>query len=299
MHRLDERTRLGFALSVPFGLATEYDEDWLGRYYGVESHVEVIDLNPVMSYDLTPELTIAGGVNIQYAEAKLSSVAGPPLPEGLTTVEGDDWSIGLNLGVLWRPTDRTRLGLSYRSGVDHGLDGEIEYTATPALNGDVRAGLDLPPTVAASVTHRFTDTLQASLGLLWTGWSSFDELRVRQVETGADDIVTPENWDDTLRVSAGGEWQFAPRWTLRAGTAYDPTPVPSADFRTVRLPGSDRIWASTGLGYEINSHWSLDVGYTHIWMNDMSIDEGDSPANVTGRYEGEIDILGLQLNARF
>ncbi|WP_410473995.1 OmpP1/FadL family transporter [Guyparkeria sp. TX1] len=334
VHQLNERTRVGVALTVPFGLATEYDEEWLGRYHGIESRIEVIDISPSISFDITPDWTVGGAINIQRAEAKLTSAFAfvPPTPpnqnpptqdpdnslggssgsvsDGHVEIEGDDWAVGYTVGALWQPTDRTRLGVSYHSGIDHKLKGDSEFrlptenvlfnTIAGPTQFDATAGLDLPPSVAASLTHRFSDTVTGSLGLLWTGWSSFEELRV--VQANGQESVTPENWDDTLRVAMGGEWEFAPRWTLRAGAAYDPTPVPSAEFRTARLPDADRIWGSIGLGYAFNKHWSVDVGYTHIWLNDSTIDNSTSPPlsdRLQGEYEGKVDILGLQVNARF
>ena len=336
VHQLNDRTRVGMAVTVPFGLATEYNDGWLGRYHGVESHVEVVELNPALSFDVTPQWTLGGGLTVQYAEATLTSAIdggaactaaeaqgdvppgtcaasslspGTTASDGHVEVEGDDWSIGYNVGVLWRPLKTTRVGVSFRSGLDHNLKGDADYDMPAPLNAfptfadnSVQAGLDLPTTVAASLTHQFSDTFTGSFGLLWTGWSSFEELRVEQSGAGQDDIVTTENWDDTLRVALGGEWQVAPRWTLRAGAAYDPTPVPSAEFRTARLPDADRTWASVGLGYEISKQWSVDVGYTHIWMNDSTIDnttESAIPNNLSGQYRGKVDILGLQLNAHF
>ncbi len=315
VHRLNERTRVGVALTVPFGLATEYDEEWLGRYHGIESRIEVIDISSSISFDLTPQWTIGGALNIQRAEAKLTSAINSTaatggfmtLPDGEVEIEGDDWSVGYTIGALWQPTDRTRVGLSYHSGIDHQLEGDVDYTVPTALaanpafaDSPAEAGLDLPASLSASLTHQFSDTVTGSLGLLWTGWSSFEELKVEQ--SGGRESVTTENWDDTLRVAMGGEWEFAPRWTLRAGAAYDPTPVPSAAFRTTRLPDADRVWGSIGLGYAFNQRWSVDVGYTHIWLNDSSIDnttESSIPDTLQGRYEAEVDILGLQVNARF
>jgi len=319
VYQLDDKTRLGLGLSVPFGLATEYDDDWRGRYHAIESHVEVVDLNPAISYDITPRLSLGAGVHVQYAEARLTSAinsaavaGGAPLPDGKVEIEGDDWSVGYSLGALWQATDRTRLGLSFRSGIDHTLEGDVDYRIPDALaadptaaflfaDGSASAGLDLPASVAASVTHEFSDTLTGSFGLLWTGWSSFDELRVEQ-DGGRDDLLTTENWDDTLRVAVGGEWQVAPRWTLRAGTAYDPTPVPSGEFRTARLPDADRIWGSFGVGYRPAANWSVDLGYTHLWLNDSRIDnetESAIPNTLSGEYSGDVDILGVQVNAHF
>nr|WP_284047516.1 outer membrane protein transport protein [Guyparkeria hydrothermalis] len=314
VHQLDEKTRVGVALTVPFGLATDYDDGWLGRYHAQESHIEVIDISPSFSLDITPEWTVGASFNVQRAEARLSSAinssaaaGGAPLPDGSVEVEGDDWSVGYSLGVLWQATEDTRLGLAYHSGVEHDLTGDADYTMPAPLNASplfadswAEAGLDLPATAAASLTHDFSDTLTGSFGLLWTGWSSFDELRVEQ--SYGRESVTTENWDDTLRVAVGGEWEFAPRWTLRAGAAYDPTPVPNNEFRTARLPDSDRTWASLGLGYEISKQWSVDVGYTHIWFNDNSVDnttESLLPNNLRGQYQGKVDIIGVQLNAHF
>ena len=314
VHQLDERTRIGVALTVPFGLATEYDDGWLGRYHGIESHIEVIDVSPSFSIDVTPEWTVGASFNVQRAEAKLTSAinstaasGGTPLPDGHVEIEGDDWSIGYSLGVLWQATEATKVGLAYHSGIEHELTGDVDYDMPAPLSSSLgfadswaEAGLELPATAAASVTHDFSDSLTGSVGVLWTGWSSFDELRVEQ--SFGRESVTTENWDDTLRVAIGGEWQFAPRWTLRAGAAYDPTPVPSPEFRTTRLPDADRTWASLGLGYEISKQWSVDVGYTHIWFDDSNIDnttESMLPNTLVGQYQGKVDILGVQLNAHF
>jgi len=312
VHQINEKTRVGMALTVPFGLATKYDEGWLGRYHAIESHIEVIDISPSVSFDVTPAWTVGASINIQRAEAKLtsaihSSALAPGQSDGRVEVEGDDWSVGYSLGALWQASEATRIGVTYHSGIKHELSGDADYTMPAALaalpnfaDSPAKADLDLPASVAASLTHEFSDTLTGSFGLLWTGWSSFEELKVEQ--SGGRESLTTENWDDTLRVAMGGEWGFAPRWTLRAGAAYDPTPVPSAAFRTARLPDADRTWGSIGLGYAINRHWSVDVGYTHIWLNDSSINnttESSIPDTLQGQYEAEVDILGLQVNARF
>ncbi|MBN2872724.1 MAG: TonB-dependent receptor [Halothiobacillaceae bacterium] len=314
VHQLDDRARVGLALSVPFGLATEYDEGWLGRYHALESRIEVIDLSPSFSIDLASDWTIGGAFHVQRSEARLSSAinataasGGTPLPDGKVEIEGDDWSIGYSLGLLWQASESTRVGLAYHSGIDHDLTGDADYTMPAPLSSSpafadsyAQAGLALPASAAASVTHRFSETLTGSVGLLWTGWSSFEELRVEQ--SFGRESVTTENWDDTLRVALGGEWTFAPRWTLRAGAAYDPTPVPSPAFRTARLPDADRTWASVGLGYQISRQWSVDVGYTHVWIDDSVIDNTTESAlanTLEGRYQGKVDILGVQLNAHF
>ena len=136
----------------------------------------------------------------------------------------------------------------------------------------------------------------------WTGWSSFDELRIEYDNPAQPDSVTTEGWEDTFRYSVGVNWQYSDKVTLRTGVAYDETAVPSAERRTPRIPGNDRTWLSFGGTYIINPEFTVDIGYSHIFINDTKINntfESSQPAlaaTLTGTYEDvSADILSAQL----
>ena len=95
-------------------------------------------------------------------------------------------------------------------------------------------------------------------------------------------------------------------WTLRYGFAWDQSPVKDA-YRTVRLPDTDRFWASVGAQWRPGDRWSVDAGYAHLFMNSPPINivksQLGAPASfssaVSGKYGDSVDILSLQLTYRF
>ena len=141
--------------------------------------------------------------------------------------------------------------------------------------------------------------------ITWTGWSSFDELRIVYDSGVPTDTVTTEDWDDTLRYSVGFDYQYSDTMILRSGLAYDETPIPSPERRTPRIPGNDRTWLSFGLTYMLDDQSSIDVGYSHLFIDDTGINntlESTAPplnATLTGTYTASVDILSVQWNKKF
>jgi len=235
-------------------------------------------------------------------------------------VAGDDFSFGYNLGLLFQATDRTRFGISYRSKVKHELEGDADFTVHDSL-GDIRtsatstlqegfeadrlkdrpitASTDLPDTLSFSVAHKATNKLELLADATRTGWSSFDELRILDTN-GATVGVTPEEWVDVWRFSAGGKYKYNDHLTLRTGVAYDESPVPEPKLRTPRLPGNDRTWLSFGANYKVNKKLDVDFGYAHLFMDDTPIDNTDENGyTVSGIYDSKVDIISAQLNYKF
>ena len=68
-----DKWSFGLGVNVPFGLQTEYDSDWLGRFQAIKSKLETINVNPVLSWEPTPRLTVGGGVSYQHLKAELGN----------------------------------------------------------------------------------------------------------------------------------------------------------------------------------------------------------------------------------
>lgn len=165
----------------------------------------------------------------------------------------------------------------------------------------LQADVTLPASFSVSLAHQ-VGKITWLADATWTGWSSFDELRIEFDNPNQPDSVTTEDWDDTMRYSFGFDYQYSDKLVLRAGLALDETPVPSAERRTPRLPGNDREWISFGLTYIATQQLTFDFGYSHLFIDDAKIDnefESSVPvlnATLTGEYEAEVDILSAQLN---
>ncbi len=215
---LNERWSFGLTVNAPFGLKTEYDRDWKGRYHAVESEIIDFNVNPVIAYKATDTISVGAGVSVNYIEAKLSnaidfvavcagSVAPADVPgctgigtgpgqganDGFVENEADDISFGYNFGVFFEPTDRTRLSLAYRSQINHKADGEAKFTvpasihSDPFINGflratfandDIKAGVSLPDSASFSVYQKLTSRISLMGDVTWTGWSDIPELRI-------------------------------------------------------------------------------------------------------------------------
>src|SRR3970282_639827 len=71
VHKLDNGLALGAMVSAPFGLKTEYEDGWVGRYYGQTSEVEVINLTLAAAYDVGPD-RFSVGVGLVYSRADVT-----------------------------------------------------------------------------------------------------------------------------------------------------------------------------------------------------------------------------------
>jgi long-chain fatty acid transport protein len=306
-------------VNVPFGLTTEYDDDWLGRFQGIKSELMSVNINPSISYRLTDSVSIGGGINYQRTDVTLTSAVVLGVnTEGRTKLEADDDGWGWNVGALFQAGPATRVGLSYRSAIEYDLEGSVTTTlggaVVGAASGPAKAEVTFPDTFSASVVHAVSDRLELLGDVSFTRWSELNEVRVVNTTNGTLREVFVFDFDDSWRVSVGANYKWDDTWTLKAGIAYDQTPVKNANTRTVRLPDQDRTWLALGAQMKVGGNGRLDLGYAHLFIKDADINHTRSqqqPGNftptpapgtastVTGTYKGSVDIFSLQYTHSF
>ncbi len=290
-------------MTAPFGLASKYPENWFGRFDSIETELLTINVQPSVAYRVTDWLSIGAGLDIQYADAKLTnSVFLGPGAETVADVQGDSIAFGVNIGLLLKPLPGTRVGVHYRSAISHELDGRTEFSRVvpPAglVNSPGKADLNLPDILALGVAHELTPSLTLLGEVSWYGWSKFEEIRVRRPGP-LPDLATPQNYEDTISVALGAEYEATEALTLRAGFQYDETPTRNG-FRSTRTPDGDRYWLSAGISYEITPSWVVDAAYSHIFITEENIDLARGPvARVRGETSGSVDIISAAVRYRF
>lgn len=299
-YRLTPAVHLGVGINSPFGLKTEYDADWIGRYQAIQSEVKTVNLNPSIAYKISDTFSVGAGLNLQWLEATLTHrqplALGNPPPSTLMKIKGDDYGWGYNLGALWQISPATRVGLAYRSEVDYELEGSSS-TSDPAvalLNGPVTAEVTMPDSASLSLFHKLTPKWDLLADATWTGWSDFDDLPVR----GTVNSTTVENWEDILRYSVGATWHTSEKLSLRGGVAYDEAPVSDAD-RTPRIPDGARTWIAVGGQYRLGKGRAIDFGYAHLFVNDPGLQSKANGTVLTGEYDSAVDILSAQYTHSF
>jgi len=333
---VSDRLSFGLGVNVPFGLATDYDDDWVGRYHANRSEIMTINVNPAVAYKVNEAFSVGGGINYQKLDATLTQrvdygsiclLAGNPpgcggatpgANDGEAKVEADDDAWGFNLGALWRLSDAMRLGVAYRSKMKYGLEGSFDVTAPNAVaagagsavgglvDSGARANVTLPETISVSVYHALSPMWSVMADITRTRWSRIPELRIDFDSSQADSVITLD-LEDANRYSVGASYTPGGSWSYRFGVALDKTPTPNEVVRTPRLPDEDRLWLAFGAGYKQSDTLSFDVSYVYIKVDDAAINktagapgsENFLRGSLVGTYEANTQILGAQLNWKF
>ncbi len=326
---IGEKWDIGIGINAPFGLKTQYNEDWVGRFQGIKSELTSLNINPTVSYKISDTFSIGGGINYQQFDAELTSTAILPSNAGFTAfeeggnkLEADDDGWGWNIGAMFQVSPATRIGVAYRSEIKYTLEGSATVTsltanpfaagAAAANSGPSKGDITLPDTLSLSVAFQANDRFQLLADITRTGWSSIDQINVVNSTTGATRDVLVFDFDDAFRYSIGGNYMFSELWTLKAGLALDETPVKNAETRTVRLPDNDRTWISFGLQRKVGQSGrrvgTIDFAYSHIFIKDAPINHTRTPpaplgaagaTTVTGTYKGSVDIFSIQYSVAF
>lgn len=304
-HQLNDKTVLGLGVNVPFGMVTKYDDrNWAGSGHGLTSKVTVVTTTPMVAYKVNDKLSIGAGLPIQYFKAKLSNgVKQYPASMGeqtYTKLEGDTVDVGYQVGALYEFNENTRVGINYRSEINHKLKGEIEGPDVTAalgadlLNQDISARIDTPAMLSVGAFHKINDKWEVMAEYQKVFWNSFDSIDIYGQERGGLFSQTPEHWEDTDFYAVGASYNLDDKWKLRFGLAYDDSAV-RKDYRTPRIPDSRRVWYSTGASYNYSENLTFNASYTFIKAEEAEIDlEG-----VHAEYKNQVHILGLSMNYKF
>ena len=317
---IGDRLNFGVGVNAPFGLKTEYDDNWAGRFQGIKSELMTINVNPALSFKVNDVFSVGVGANYQRLKAELTNaVVLGANTEGRAKLEADDDAWGWNAGVLFQPASSTKIGASYRSKLNYKLDGTTTVTtATGAVvapaSGPTTAAVTLPDSFSLSLAQKLNDQWEFLADATYTKWSEINRINIVDSTNGTlrDSLVL--DFDNTWRYSIGANYKLNDGWTLKGGVAYDQSPVKGATTRSVRLPDNDRTWLSLGASMKILNSGKLDFGYSHLFIKDADINftrSQQAPGQTTptpapgtastvlGTYTGSVDIFSVQYSLSF
>ena len=335
---LDSGVRVGVGVNVPFGLATDYDNGWVGRYHALRSEIQTININPSIAWKATDTISVGFGVSIQYADleltnnidsfaacanidpslascAGLTNAPGVAAQDSSVKLAGDSTELGWNTGILIELDDKSRVGVAYRSAIKHNVKGDATYNLNaglaPVASGastasgfkilqdtSIEATAEMPETFSVSYVRDLDSKWTLLADWTWTGWSTLDTVTIVQAGgiPGREPTLDLE-YANSNRYSIGAHFKANDRLIYRGGIAFDETPIRSAESTSARIPGNDRTWLSFGVGYAPAADWSLDFGYSHLFIDDTEINNTSSTssgATLIGTYESKVDILSAQ-----
>ncbi|KRA57708.1 long-chain fatty acid transporter [Caulobacter sp. Root655] len=280
--RVNDKLAVGLSAAAPYNFTTDYNSRSWTRYDALKSNLKTIDVNGTVAYRVNDMLDLGVGVSAQYTDAELTSALpnlSPLLPDGSSSLKGDgNWDYGWNVGAQFHASPALTIGASYRSKIDHKLDGHVVVSgllgplASANVDTDGKATITTPwmAHIGARWQVNPKTTLNASVSRI--GWSEFKEIVVTYPGGGS---VSHQNYKDTTTVAAGVDYDVNPKLTLRAGVEYDPTPTPDVG-RTARVPDGDRMLYAVGATWAATDAIKLDAALSYISFDDATINRTET-----------------------
>jgi len=300
-HKMDDRISVGLGIFSPYGLSTDWPEGWEGRFVSKFAEITTVVVNPVVSWQITPKISVAAGFDYlksDFCMEKSFDTSAYGDPEVKCKIDAPGKGKGYNLALFAHLTDNIDFGVSYRSAIKVKYAGDVYFTDVASFlttffpDGSTRCNIDLPATAAAG--------LSASMGkwtfefdLLWTGWSNLDELRAifEQGLPTPGYYLVERHWKDTYRYCFGVNYMIKKDINIRAGYIFDESPVPDNTLDPM-VPDADSNSFSLGLGYT-KGGLSCDMGYMAIFFEDRSTNS--QVVGFNGRYESFMQMAAINL----
>lgn len=292
--KLNDRVSVGFGSFSYFGLAENYNDDWMGRYYVQKGVLLGMSLMPGASVKINDWLSIGGCLNAMYGylDTKVAiNTLGPS--DGQLSLSDYEWGFGGVGGIIITPREGTRIGVTYVSPVKLNFSDTPSFSNLGPLAGlpifNSPSALNLGITVPQSVMFGIYQDLNEQWALMadvgWQNWSQFGKVDVSYDANQPNSLTKNLNYDDTWHGALGAKYKYSEEWAFTGGVAYDSSAVNDAN-RTVTLPMGQAYRFGVGADWQVRDSLSVNLAYEFMWAGDMSVNQTSAyRGNVVGSYE--------------
>lgn len=326
-HQINDSTWVGLSITVPYGLATDYDHNWKHSELGTDAKITVINFNPNVAWKATDTLSFGAGIAMQYANATFGLNYQSQLGNIHTEYTANDITWGFNLGMMWAPLDNLRFGVSYRSETKHATDGTLKVDGSAADATHMSGKYDASVTVSGPAWAMFNaawdvnEYLSLYATFRWADWSSFKSLHTDSTDLtrALSGNIAPDsnyyymlpsvfkalgnvenNWEDTYLYSLGYDLRVNSFWTLRGGIAYETSAIGDSKKRTALIPDADRWWFAIGSSFHWTKDFQTDIGFAHLHgVHERSLYSRTTGEEVAHYRKMDAYLLGVQMQYRF
>ena len=334
---LTSEINFGLGIFSQYGLAFRWDNaeiftgsgstspvsptSFSGRFVSQNAVIQSVDLNPVLSFQVLPSVTLAAGADLRYSKVMLERNAGAINPFTNSVVDvahiklnsdlTDNHGWGWNAGLLIRPTPQFSIGAAYRSHIKIDYEGTAKFdqrfTGNPQVdavvaaqlpqgNHPVQTTIDFPASVnlglAVTLPADFTVALEAD----WTEWEKFKNLDIIFPDLTGRDLHRPNNWKNSWAYRVGLEKKFS-NFALRAGYYRDKTPQPVENAGPI-LADNDRDAYTLGFGWG-TERWGVDISDLYLKFKKLDTSGVAQQDNFYGTYKEAANIFAFSLRFSF
>ncbi len=311
--------KLGFAGGAPFGQRVSNPSNFVGRYQSLVSSISDEQFTISAAYRINERWSIGGGPVLDFFSARLtqainigaaSAVTGDPYAD----LHGSDVAAGFNIGVLYQITPDMRIGVDYRSRIQHDIAGTQAVSVPPLLgllspataaalraqNSAAGTKITLPDSVTAGFYWQATPQLALLTDIGWTNWSLLKTITIAPSSPFAAQTSIVENWRNTVAISIGANYRLTDALMLQGGVGFDQSPVTDSN-RTSRIPDSNRYLIGIGAQYDILPSMTVQIAYAHVFFDDAEVTSQTSSTSgvLIGKYTNSADTISVGAKYRF
>ncbi len=278
-HQINDQLWAGFGLTVPYGLRTSYSKDWSGSSRGIDASVTAIEANPTIAWKANDMFSFGLGMTIMYTHDKFSNGLGEGL-NGVFKYKGSDWCLGYDVGIMFSPIEKVRLGLSYRSSYHVKAKGDYSMVASMSMMGmsipladGTKYGygyLNTPDSVYFSGTWEATERFRPSFLIRFSNWHHFDTMTFKTKDPdalgptaaalGLNSVSVDNYWRAAWLFTVGFDYKFTKEFTGRFGVGIETNPLRDQRYKTAIVPETSRLWLTTGASWVPYKDWQIDLG---------------------------------------
>ncbi|MFN0190117.1 MAG: OmpP1/FadL family transporter [Bacteroidia bacterium] len=306
---LNSKLTLGLSINNPFGLGTEWDANWSGRYVTQEARISTLFVQPTIAYKVNERFSVGVGPVIVTGNTKFRralNVLNQDGSDGQLELKGAGNGFGFNAGIF-AGFGKTTVGVSYRSEVKLDIEnGNAVYSNIPSsliLNGTFPnntkyiSSFTLPSVISLGIGRVLNEKFTANVDFNFTGWSVVDSLVFSYPDYPGLNTSSARNLKNSFAIRVGAKYQYSERMQLRGGIGYDQSPVPNG-YVNPELPDADKIILGAGCTYRLKSGWSLEGTFSFEDLRERK-EEKNRQENINGTYKSYIYVLGLGLQYQF
>lgn len=307
------RFRAGIAAYAPnvFGTALPADEPT--RYLALDALFVAARFTTSLAYEVTDQLSVGANLNFLTMYLDVSSMLnasvlndpdnkfkeGIDQYDGRLDIEGVDYAVSWDLGLLFEPTSRLRLGAVFASGVPVELEGDVTFTSA---EGDVvtstqKTTFAIPFTLQGGVNYEIAPDFELGADIRYWHYQVNQEQRTTlgQPIMGLKGLVSPRRYGNSLNIGVGLLHRFAPDWEIMVGYQHDWSPIPPESI-TVENPNGDRHGVATGLRWYPSGGLRVGMAVVRNWFEMINNQESKANPPTNAKGVGSNVALGLDLS---
>ena len=308
-----EKLPLTFGLGVysPFGLSMEWPHDTGFRTLATEGSLSYMTINPVVSWQVLPSLSVGAGVSANYSKVDLrQGLVWPAQDFDQFRFEGDGWDVGYSVGIRWKACEKISLGVNFRSTTTVDLEGSTRFhndvglplptggaiPAFPEQEVDAAARFPFPLKVMAGISYRPTEAWNIEFNADFTDWSRLRTVSVEQATPFPpllpQNVPLVLNWESSWYFEWGVTRYLGNGWHVSGGYIFNQNSVPDDNYNPL-VADLDRHFFSLGTGRKWD-RLNFDVAYQFGYGPNRTV-SGSAPSATGQTADGEYEFVSHAL----